>query len=173
MPFDQQYPPGPPHDGESAAQLQDWESEVHPHDVSRSSPPGLTQLTGGAEEQSPQTAQLTGAQEAEPHRRSSAAGGEQHSCESCGKVFARSQELKRHIGAVHNLNSPPKCLFCPHTSKRAYLMKEHLLNDHQELAEDVLHRIRNLRGREVFEFVDGTVNGPGPPQSLNTSPHVR
>lgn len=173
--FGQQYPSGLPHDGESAAQPQDWESEVH-LDVFRFSPPGLTQLPGGAQDQPPGTAQSTSPQEAKPHWHSSAAGGKQpsmvqkrkkerkqHSCESCRKVFARSQELKRHIGAVHNLNSPPKCRFCPHTSKRAYLMKEHLLNDHQELAEDILNRIRDLRGMELSEFVDTTVNGP--PQS--------
>jgi hypothetical protein len=164
---------------ESAAQLQERESEVHPDDASQSPPslPGLAQLAGGAQEQSPGTAQLTGAQEAQ---HSSADDGEEFSCKRCvkNKVFTRPQDLLRHNREVHGdadldmevheLDLPRKCPFCPpdrRPRKRHSLMKKHLIDDHHDgFAEDDLNHIRSLKGREVFEFVD-TIS---PPQS---TPH--
>jgi hypothetical protein len=173
----QQRLPGPPYDGESATQLQVWEGEVHPDVPSQSqlSPPELTQLAGGAQEQPPGAAQLTSAQEAE---HSSAAGGEQsYNCKRCVKIqtFTRSQDLVRHNREVHgdagldkevhDLDSPRKCPHCPPERrqwKRHSLMKKHLIDDHHDkFAMDVLNRIQTLKGRDVFDFVD-TIE---PPQS--------
>jgi hypothetical protein len=144
-------PPGLPYGGESATQ-------VYPNDASRLPPPILAQLTGGAQEQSPGTAQLTGAQEAEPHRHRSAASGEQYSCKRCPKIqiFTRRQELARHNREVHGSDPPHECRLCPPHQrpwKRPYLMKRHLINDH-DLPEDVLERILILEGKDFFEFVD-------------------
>ena len=117
--------------------------------------------SGAAPEQSPLAAQLTSAQEAEPHRRRSAVQPEYpRRCPlaNCVTVtnFKRPQELERHVREVHEVHGPPpKCPFCPRTWKRAYNMKNHLKKDHREkLAEDVFERILVLEGKKLFAFVD-------------------
>ena len=166
MPFTfyQQYLASPPLDSdeESPAQIQVWGSEVHPNNVSRLLPLWVAQSTGGAQEQSPGTAQLAGAQEAEPHPHSSAAGGERYSCgwADCVPVknFTRPQDLARHIREVHDPDSPRKCPLCPpdrRAWKRPYLLKDHLTDvHHEEFAEDDIERISLLKGKNVLAFVD-------------------
>ena len=163
---------GPPHDGEGSgcsAHTQVSGSEVHPNDVFHLSPLWAAQSTGGAREQSPGTAQLTGAQEAEPHQHTIAVGGEQYTCswENCVPVrsFTRPQDLARHVREVHDSDSPRKCPLCPpdrRAWKRPYLLKDHLIDDHrEEFGEDDIERIRFLKGKNVFVFVD-TIELPQP-----------
>ena len=152
---------GPPHDGESSAHPQVSGSGVHRNNVSQLSPLWIAQSTGGAREQSPGTAQLTGAQEAEPHQHTSAVGGEQYTCRRANcvlvKSFTRPQDLARHVREVHDSDSPRKCPLCPpdrRAWKRPYLLKDHLINDHrEEFGEDNIERIRFLKGRNVFMFL--------------------
>ena len=159
--FCQQCLAGAPYDGESPAHPQVWESK-HPNDTSQLSPLGVAQSTGGAQEQSPGTAQLAGVQEAEPRQHSSVSGGEQYTCswENCFPVrsFTRPQDLARHVREVHDSDSPRKCPLCPPDKrawKRPYLLKDHLIDDHyEEFGEDDIERIRFLKGRNVFVFVD-------------------
>ena len=159
--FCQQCLAGPPHNGESPAQPQVWGSEVHPNDVSPLSPLWAAQSTGGAQEQPPGTAQSTGVEEAEPHQHSGVAGEEQYTCtrEDCVPVksFARPQDLARHVREVHDSDSR-ECPLCPPDSrawKRPYLLKDHLVDEHHEDFEvDDIERIRFLKGRNVFTFVD-------------------
>ena len=142
---------------------------MHPKYGSQLSPSGpvLAQSMGAdAPEQSPLTAQLTSAQEAGPRRHRSAVQPEYpRRChwENCVTVtnFKRPQELERHVREVHEVHGPPpKCLFCPRTWKRAYHMKNHMINDHREkLAEDVFERILVLEGKKFFAFVD-TIRPP-------------
>jgi uncharacterized C2H2 Zn-finger protein len=148
--LDQRRLPSSSDDEEWAAQFQVWEAQNH---ASQLSPPVFGELTDGTQAQSLELTHLTGAEEVEPHRHSRATGGEQYSCKSCAKVFKRPQELARHIREVHD--SPPKCPFCPHTCKRAYLMKRHLIKDHgEEFAEDILEGVLMLQGKDVFVFVE-------------------
>ena len=161
MPFTfcQQCLAGPPHNGESPAQPQVWGSEVHPNDVSPLWAAAV-QSTGGAQEQSPGTAQSAGA-DAEPYQHSGVAGEEQYTCtrENCipVKSFARPQDLARHVREVHDSDSR-ECPLCPPDSrawKRPYLLKDHLVDEHHEdFEEDDIERIRFLKGRNVFMFVD-------------------
>lgn len=154
------------HDVESPAQPQFWESIVQLNNTSQFSPPvlALAQSTSSGLEQSPGTAQLSGAQEAEPHRHRSAASGKQYPSrcqwENCVTVtnFKRPQELERHIREVHGSESPRKCPFCPPDRrpwKRPYLLRDHLIADHRaKFGEDDIKRILVLKGKRVFEFVD-------------------
>ena len=154
-----------PHVGESPAQSQFMEGEVHPNDASQFSLPGLMleQSTGGGLEQSPGTTQLTGAQEAEPHpHRRTAQYSRRCDWEQCVTEtnFSRPQEFERHIREVHGL--APKCPFCLRPCRRAYLMRDHLIDDHREnLTEDVFQRLLVLQGKKLFAFV----NAIWPPQS--------
>ena len=157
---------GPPHDGESSAHPQVSGSGVHPNDVSQLSPLWIAQSIGGAQEQSPGAAPLTDAQEAEPHQHTSAVGGEQYTCRRANcvlvKSFTRPQYLARQ---VHDSDSPRKCPLCPpdrRAWKRPYLLKVHLINYHrEEFGEDDIERIRFLKGKNVFMFVD-TIELPQP-----------
>lgn len=129
---------------------------MQPNNASPLSPPVLGQSTGSAQEQSPGLAQLTGAQEVEPHQHNNA-GGRRYSCKSCVKIFKRPQELLRHTREVHDSVSR-KCPLCPpdwRPWKRPSLLRNHLINDHhKEFGEDDFERILVLKGKDVFEFVD-------------------
>ena len=161
---------GPSHDGESPARPQFLEGEEHPNDASQLEPPGirfsLAQSTGSGLEQPPWTAQSTGTREAVPHRHRSAAKylGRCNLPNCVTETnFKRPQELERHVREVHGPPTrTPKCPFCLRTRKRAYLMKNHLVNDHsEEFTEDVFQRLLVLEGKDLFAFVD-TIR---PPQS--------
>ena len=170
MPFKfcQQCLAGLPHDGESSSHPQVSRSEVYSDDVSQPSPLWAAQSTGGAQEQSPETAQLIGVHEAEPHQHDGATGEEQYTCSwaSCpAKSFTRPQDLARHVREVHESDFGRKCPLCPPDKrawKRPYQLKDHLIDNHrEEFREDDVERIRFLKGKNVFVFVD-TIE---PPQS--------
>ena len=141
---------------------------MYSDDVSPLSPLSVTQSTGGAQEQSPETAQLIGVHEAEPHQHGGAAGEEKYTCSSASclaKSFTRPQDLARHVKGVHESGSGRKCPLCPPNErawKRPYQLKDHLIDNHrEEFREDDIERIRFLKGKNVFVFVD-TIE---PPQS--------
>ena len=155
MPFTfcQQCLTGPLPDGESPAYC----PHVQHNNVSQLSPLWVAQAMGGAQEQS----HFAGAQEAKPHQHNSVAGGEQYTCtwENCVPVksFTRPQDLVRHVREVHSSDSR-KCPLCPPESrawKRPYLLKDHLVDEHRKDFNEVdIERIRFLKGRNVFVFVD-------------------
>ena len=170
MPFKfcQQCLAGLPHDGESSSHPQVSRSEVYSDDVSQPSPLWAAQSTGGAQEQSPETAQSIGVHEAEPHQHDGATGEEQYTCSwaSCpAKSFTRPQDVARHVREVHESDFGSKCPLCPPDKrawKRPYQLKDHLIDNHrEEFREDDVERIRFLKGKNVFVFVD-TIE---PPQS--------
>ena len=166
--FCQQCLAGLPHDGESSSHPQVSRSEVYSDDVSQLSPLWAAQSTGGAQEQSPETAQLIGVHEAEPHQHDGATGEEKYTCSSASclaKSFTRPQDLARHVREVHEPGSGRKCPLCSPNErawKRPYQLKDHLIDNHrEEFREDDIERIRFLKGKNVFVFVD-TIE---PPQS--------
>ena len=80
-----------------------------------------------------------------------------HRCGTCGKVFKRNQELKRHREQVHVPKRECSFEFCPYkwTAARPALIKDHFTEVHgSKFDPEVLEAIRPLRGRDVLEFMD-------------------
>ncbi|KAI9451981.1 hypothetical protein BJY52DRAFT_957783 [Lactarius psammicola] len=128
--------PGSPHDETSADQL--LETQAYPDAASQFSPH--------------EPALFTGTEGAEPPGHGSASGGEQRSCERCGKISKRIQELTRHVREVHD--PPRQCPLCPFRWKRAYKIREHLVKVHHKEFKPVVEWIRILQGQDVIEFVE-------------------
>lgn len=76
-------------------------------------------------------------------------------CKTCNRRFGRLQELKRHMGQVHQ--PLRKCPFnrCAYKWKRPDIIKTHITNKHRnELCPEVFQKVSALRGKSIVEFVD-------------------
>lgn len=71
----------------------------------------------------------------------------------CGKVYRRSQDLRRHTRDKHQ--TPHKCPFCDKKWTRPDKIREHLRTKHEDhFTEEELREVRSLRGWDVtVDFV--------------------
>ncbi|KAH9019166.1 hypothetical protein EDB85DRAFT_582479 [Lactarius pseudohatsudake] len=82
-------------------------------------------------------------------------GGGPRVCKICNRRFGRLQELKRHMGQVHQ--PLRKCPFnpCAYKWNRPDKIKAHITNKHRnELCPEVFQKVSALRGKSIVEFVD-------------------
>ena len=57
-------------------------------------------------------------------------------CETCGKAFARSEHLKRHISCVHEGQKNHKCHLCEKAFTRSDRLKHHISSVHNDFIDD-------------------------------------
>jgi len=65
------------------------------------------------------------------HKRHVHSNRRPYDCRYCGKMFKRSQELKRHV-YTHTGAKPYSCSHCSDCFKSHYQLKAHLLKSHDE-----------------------------------------
>ena len=60
---------------------------------------------------------------------------EDHKCESCGKSFARVENLKRHVKTVHEGVKDHKYDSCGKSFSQAGILKKHVEINHDRLVD--------------------------------------